>query len=78
MTGPQWNLLKSIAKVDKVYAPTASAFLQQYRLGGAATVRRSLMTHLANEMVFQATDAEGKRYYQVYDVFFIRWLETQP
>lgn len=78
MTIPQWNLLKSMAKEDKLYAPTASAFIQQYRLGGAATVRRSLTTHLANEMVFQAPDEEGKQYYQVYDVFFSRWLETLP
>lgn len=78
MTGPQWNLLKSIAKEQRVYTPTAAAFIQQYRLGGAATVRRSLTTHLSNEMVFQATDADGKKYYQVYDVFFSRWLETQP
>jgi len=27
-------------------------------------------------MVFQATDEDGKRYYQVYDVFLSRWLET--
>lgn len=78
MTGPQWNLLKSIAKEQRVYTPTAAAFIQQYRLGGAATVRRSLTTHLSNEMVFQATDADGKKYYQVYDVFFSRWLVTQP
>ena len=76
MTGPQWNLLKSIAKENKLYAPTASGFIRQYKLGGAATIKRSLNTLLGNEMVFQATDEDGKRYYQVYDVFLSRWLET--
>lgn len=78
MTIPQWNLLKSMAKEDKLYTPTASAFIRQYRLGGAATVKRGLTTHLNNEMVFQAVDEDGKRYYQVYDVFFSRWLENLP
>ncbi len=78
MTGPQWNLLRSIAKEDKLYAPTASAFIRKHRLGGAATIKRSLATLLGNEMVFQATDVNGKRYYQVYDVFLSRWLEILP
>ena len=78
MTGPQWNLLKSIAKEDKLYAPTASGFIRKYRLGGAATIKRSLTALLDNEMIFQAADAAGKRYYQVYDVFLSRWLETMP
>lgn len=78
MTSPQYGLLKSMAKEGQVYSPTANWFIQKHRLGGAATVRRSLTTHLKNEMIFQVVDSEGKRYYQVYDVFFSRWLETQP
>ncbi len=78
MTGPQWKLLKSIAKEDKLYTPTASSFIKKFQLGGASTIKRSLTTLLDNEMVFQATDKDGKKYYQVYDVFLSRWLETIP
>lgn len=76
MTAPQWNLLKSIAKEDKLYAPTGSAFISKYKLGAAATIQRSLTSLLNNELIFRVTDAEGAKYYQVYDVFLSRWLET--
>lgn len=78
LTGPQWDLLKAIAREDKLHAPTAQHFLQKHHLGGAATVSRSLKSLLDNELIFRVPDPEGKGFYQVYDVFLSRWLEAQP
>lgn len=74
LTGPQWDLLTAIAKVGKLYNPTAMGFIQKYNLGSAATVKRSLDSLLAKEMIFQENDETG-RYHQVYDLFLSRWLE---
>jgi hypothetical protein len=74
LTGPQWDLLTAIAKVGKLYNPTAMGFIQKHNLGSAATVKRSLDSLLAKEMIFQENDEIG-RYHQVYDLFLSRWLE---
>lgn len=74
LTGPQWALLKAIAKEGRVFAPTAMAFIQQYDLGSPATVKRSLESLLDKEMIFRESDIEGS-YLQVYDLFLSRWLE---
>ena len=78
LTNPQWNLLKAIGKEEKVHAPTGQRFIRDHHLGGPATVSRSLKSLLDNELIFRIPDREEKGYYQVYDVFLSRWLETQP
>ena len=75
LTSPQWSLLAAIAKENKVYTPTAKAFLRTYDLGTPATVKRSLDALLRKEMIFRKFDNDGQMYYQVYDVFLSRWLE---
>jgi AAA+ ATPase superfamily predicted ATPase len=70
----QWLLLKAIAKEEKVYHPTAKAFLQQHNIGTPANVQRALEALLSKEVVYAAHDERG-RYYQVYDCFLSRWLE---
>lgn len=74
LTGPQWSLLKAIAKEGRVFAPTAMGFIQQYDLGSPATVKRSLESLLDKEMIFRESNNEGT-YLQVYDLFLSRWLE---
>ncbi len=74
LTGPQWALLKAIAKEGQVFAPTAGDFIQKHSLGTPATVKRSLESLLDKEMIFRESNATGN-YYQVYDLFLSRWLE---
>jgi hypothetical protein len=71
----QWLLIKAIAKEEKVYHPTAKQFLMQHNIGTPANVQRSLEALLSKEVVFAAHDENG-RYYQVFDVFLSRWLES--
>lgn len=71
----QWLLLKAIAKEEKVYHPTAKDFVLQHKIGTPANVQRALDALLTKEMVFAARDEQG-RYYQVYDSFLSRWLES--
>lgn len=74
LTGPQWSLLRAIAKEGRVTAPTAMNFIQRYELGTPATVKRSLESLLDKEMIFRENTSEGS-YLQVYDLFLSRWLE---
>jgi len=75
LTSPQWSLLTGIAKENRVYQPTAMDFIRKHQLGTAATVRRSLKALLNKEMIFMQFEKDGRKYYQVYDVFLSRWLE---
>lgn len=74
LTGSQWNLLRAIAKEEKVEQIMASKFLKKHDLGAASTVKRSLESLLKSEMIFQEIEAD-KKYYMVYNCFFSRWLQ---
>jgi uncharacterized protein len=71
----QWHLLAAIAKEGRLYQPQSKQFIQKYNLGMPASVKRALEALLLKEMIYKETDAEGKVYYEVYDVFLSRWLE---
>lgn len=71
----QWALLKAIAAEEKVYKPMAKQFLQGHNVGTPANVQRALQALLDKEMIYAATDEDG-RFYQVYDCFLSRWLEN--
>jgi hypothetical protein len=74
LTKPQWELLKAIAKTDKVYHPTSSDFIAGHGLGNSATVLRSLDSLLRKELIYRENDVEGNSYYGIYDVLFGRWI----
>jgi len=74
LTGPQWGLLKALAKDGIVFHPTSSDFISRHSLGNPATVLRSLKSLQKMELVFRETDAEGQGYYGIYDVLFRRWI----
>jgi len=74
LTKLQWKLLKAIAKEDKVSQPTGINFISKYHLGNASSVRRSLLSLIEKEMVFEITTKE-QTYYSVYNCFLSRWLE---
>lgn len=66
----QFSLLKAIAIENSVDKPTSGAFIQKHRLGSASSVKTSLSALANKEMIVQSNHA-----WQVYDVFFSRWLE---
>ncbi|MDQ3048739.1 MAG: ATP-binding protein, partial [Bacteroidota bacterium] len=76
LTSGQWNLLKAIARENKVYKPTARKFLADHPVGTPANVQRALEALLTKEMIFKEQDQKGS-YYCVYDCFLSRWLEKQ-
>ena len=74
LTPAQWNLLKAIAKEDKVHQPTGNDFIGRYLLGNPSSVKRSLEALVDKEMVFRE-NSHGDDYYLVQDCFLSRWLQ---
>ena len=74
LTTSQWNLLKAIAKEEKLYQPNSQKFIATYQLGTPSNVQRSLESLLKKEMIFKEENSEGV-FYSVYDCFLSRWLE---
>lgn len=70
LTKYQFKVLNAIAKENIVSAPSSKDFIYKYKLNTPSSVKRALEALLKNEMVY-----EENGIYQVYDVFFSRWLE---
>lgn len=71
----QWKLLVAIALAGRAYAPTSKDFLSKYKLGSSATVFKSIDSLLEKDMIYKEYDQEGRVFYEVYDVFFERWIQ---
>lgn len=74
LTAAQWRLLKAIAKEGSVQHPTASSFIQKYRLGSGAAVSKNVRSLVEKELILVENDGGGERYC-VYNVFLSRFLE---
>jgi hypothetical protein len=74
LTGPQWRLLKALARDVYVLHPTSADFISRNSLGNPATVLRSLKSLQKMELVFRENNSEGQAYYGIYDVLFRRWI----
>jgi len=72
LTQHQWQLLKAIAKENGAKNTASSAFIRQYDLTNASTIKRGLESLLDKELIFRSEDQ-----YFIQDVFFSRWLELQ-
>lgn len=70
-TDNQLSLLKAIAKEDHVASPQSSAFIKQYNLPSASSVKTALTVLEDKDIVNH--DSSG---YFVYDRFFAIWLKT--
>jgi AAA+ ATPase superfamily predicted ATPase len=73
LTNHQWQLLKAIAREDKVYHPSGRQFMTKYGLPSSASVLRSLEALIRYQLVYTDFHSEKGLYYSVYDVFFQRW-----
>ena len=74
LTTAQWNYLIAIAKEDHIEQPTAQQFLMKYKIGTAANSKRLLKSLCEKELILEMPSLE-KTSYQIYDVFFDRWLK---
>lgn len=77
LTRGQWNLLKAIAREHKVYHPSSKDFLSKHHLSTSASVLRSLRSLTEYDLIYSDFDENGKVYYDVYDVYFKRWIQDK-
>ena len=75
LTDKQWQFLKAVAKEGSVVQPTAGSFLNKYKLGTAAAVKRIVTSLVEKELLLETLSLKGKNYC-VYNVFLSRWLES--
>ena len=75
LTDKQWQFLKAVAKEGSVAQPTAGSFLNKYKLGTPAAVKRIVTSLVEKELLLETLSLEG-RSYCVYNVFLSRWLES--
>lgn len=76
LTNSQWKFLIAVGKETKVYQPNAKDFITNHNLGTPSSVTRSLEALLSKEMLFHNTSIE-KPYYEVYDKYLMRWIQTK-
>ncbi len=76
ITDAQWSLLSAIAKQQQVTQPMAKKFIADYQLGTPALVKRGIDALIKKELIFFNTGVE-KPYYEVYDKFLMRWLQSK-
>lgn len=77
LTRGQWSLLKAIAREHKVYHPSSKDFLSKHHLSTSASVLRSLSSLTEYDLIYSDFDENGKVYYDVYDVYFKRWIQDK-
>jgi hypothetical protein len=73
LTSAQWELLRAIAKEDKLYHPSSKKFVSKHNVGTPSNVQRALEALLNKELIYNEQDEEGW-HYRVYDCFLARWL----
>jgi len=76
LTPSQWNFLIAVAKEDEVNQITSQKFIQTHRIGTPANARR-ISKSLEEKELLLVNFAKKSQSYQVYDVFFSRWLERE-
>ena len=74
ITPAQWNFLIAVAKEDEVVHITANKFINKYNIGTPANSKRLLKSLIEKELILEI-QSENATSYQIYDVFFSRWLQ---
>ena len=74
LTAGQWNFLIAIAREERVTQLTAQNFLSKYGIGTPANARRLSKALIDKDLLLSESTVDSV-YYQVYDVFFMRWLQ---
>ena len=76
LTMAQWKYLIAIAKENLVEKLSAKSFLMKYNIGTPTDSRRLKNALLDKDLIIETITKE-QTYYQVADVFFSRWLESE-
>jgi hypothetical protein len=58
-----------------VVAVTSKEFMAHAKLTNASSARKTMNFLLKNDLVYTDTDSNGKEFYSIDDVLFMRWLE---
>lgn len=74
VTTQQWLMLIGIAKEGSVSKITSSEFLRKYDIGSVTNAKRIVESLVQKDMLLQTVGIK-ETCYQVYNVFFSRWLE---
>ena len=72
----QWRFLVGVAKEGSVSQITSSSFISKYKIGSTTTAVRAAESLEQKELILKDITKDGATY-QVYDVFFSRWLENE-
>ena len=75
VTPAQWNFLIAVAKEGIVEQPTSTQFLSKYNIGGATSAKRMAKSLSEKELLLPIV-GKKRTAYQVYDIFFLRWIES--
>ena len=75
LTPAQWNFLIALAKEEKAKHLTAQNFIAKYQIGTPANARRIANSLIGKDLIF-TTSGKKETFYQVYDVFLLRWLQS--
>ena len=75
VTPAQWNFLIAVAKEGIVEQLTSTQFLSKYNIGGATSAKRMTKSLSEKELLLPIV-GKKRTAYQIYDIFFLRWIES--
>lgn len=75
VTPAQWNFLIAVAKEGIVEQLTSTQFLSKYNIGGATSAKRMAKSMSEKELLLPIV-GKKRTAYQIYDIFFMRWIES--
>jgi AAA+ ATPase superfamily predicted ATPase len=75
VTPSQWNFLIAVAKEGIVEQLTSTQFLSKYNIGGATSAKRMAKSLSEKELLLPIV-GKKRTAYQIYDIFFLRWIES--
>ena len=75
MTNYQFKVLTGVAKFSPLYSPTAANFIRKNDLRSGASVLKALRYLVDADLLYADYDENGKLFYSMSDIFFMRWLQ---
>ncbi len=75
MTNYQFKVLTGVAKFSPLYSPTAASFIRKNDLRSGASVLKALRYLVDADLLYADYDENGKLFYSMSDIFFMRWLQ---
>ncbi len=75
MTAYQYKVLVGVAKSAPLYSPTGASFIRKNDLRSGAAVLQALRYLVDADLLYADYDGQGKLYYSMSDIFFMRWLQ---